>query len=85
MVSFRAPIFPFLINCATTVNIILTQKTRLLETLKFDYIPRVPYQVHSLQNSNKRTISSLYDDNEEPNTTLKGEGATTVQSSMILY
>ncbi|CAF4960348.1 unnamed protein product, partial [Rotaria socialis] len=40
MVSFRAPIFPFLINCATTVNIILTQKTRLLETLKFDYIPR---------------------------------------------
>ncbi|CAF4276781.1 unnamed protein product, partial [Rotaria socialis] len=24
MVSFRAPIFPFLINCATTVNIILT-------------------------------------------------------------
>ncbi|CAF3773236.1 unnamed protein product [Rotaria socialis] len=76
MVSFRAPIFPFLINCATTVNIILTQKTRLLETLKFDYIPRAPPQVHSLQNSNpvvpensnKRTISSLYGDNEETNT-----------------
>ncbi|CAF2120403.1 unnamed protein product [Rotaria magnacalcarata] len=52
MVSFRAPIFPFPIDYATTVNITLTQKTRLLETLTFDYIPRVPHQVHSLQNSN---------------------------------
>ncbi|CAM4829085.1 unnamed protein product [Rotaria magnacalcarata] len=52
MVSFRAPIFPIPIDYATTVNITLTQKNRLLETLKFDYIPRVPHQVHSLQNSN---------------------------------
>ncbi|CAF4911203.1 unnamed protein product, partial [Rotaria magnacalcarata] len=76
MVSFRAPIFPIPIDYATTVNITLTQKNRLLETLKFDYIPRVPHQVHSLQNSNpvvpensnKRNISSLYDGNEETNT-----------------
>ncbi|CAF1519789.1 unnamed protein product [Rotaria magnacalcarata] len=47
MVSFRAPIFPIPIDYATTVNITLTQKNRLLETLKFDYIPRVPHQIPS--------------------------------------
>ncbi|CAF3548625.1 unnamed protein product [Rotaria socialis] len=62
MVSFRAPIFPFLINCATTVNIILTQKTRLLETLKFDYIPRVPCQIPSpsqILSSSSNSMSSM--------------------------
>ncbi len=39
MVSFRTPNFPFPIDSCTTVNVILKQKKRDLEPLKFDYFP----------------------------------------------
>ncbi len=39
MVSFRTPRFPFPIDSCTTVNVVLKQRTRILEPLKFVYIP----------------------------------------------
>jgi hypothetical protein len=39
MVSFRTPRFPLPIDICTTVNVVLKQRTRILEPLKFDYIP----------------------------------------------
>jgi hypothetical protein len=39
MVSFRTPSFPFHIDIRTTFNVVLKQRTRILEPLKFVYIP----------------------------------------------
>ncbi len=39
MVSFRTPRFPFSIDQCITVDIVLKQKRRSVEPMKFDYIP----------------------------------------------
>ncbi|CAF3462000.1 unnamed protein product [Rotaria sp. Silwood1] len=39
MVSFRTPLFPYSINEPTPVKIILQQKERMLETLRYFYVP----------------------------------------------
>ncbi len=38
MVSFRTPSFPYSIDSCTTVNVVLKQRTRILEPLQFVYI-----------------------------------------------
>ncbi|CAF0849512.1 unnamed protein product [Rotaria sordida] len=70
MVSFKTPIFPYSINEPTPVKIILQQKDRMLETLRYFYVPKSQCstcQANMMKNpepfirntSNKRTKSSL--------------------------
>jgi hypothetical protein len=40
MVSFKTPHFPFIINQLTPIKIVLQQKKRVLEPLRYFYIPR---------------------------------------------
>ncbi|CAF4732012.1 unnamed protein product [Rotaria sp. Silwood1] len=71
MVSFRTPLFPYSINEPTPVKIILQQKERMLETLRYFYVPTSQCstcQANAMKNpepfiynmSNKRMKPSLW-------------------------